>query len=538
MYVVFFGAKLDQPAAPGGEAIGENFPCAVPHRFRERFSPVFGHKDQMVLHVENGVISSLCHLRSPFEPFISNGMQTGNRFRCYPTPEQAQTLFRWIGCQRFIYNAKVSEDRYYRAFARRLAGNAGQHAPIDQEYSRFIGPETAWLREVPSQVLRNGAVRWRQAYARFFAKLGGRPKFRPRHGAQSVWLTSELFAFDVAGNLALRIGTRKCPGGELAYARHRGHDLPASIRIVADSGRWYLTFSTDDGAAEYDEADIAAWLAGFERSALLARTVGLDRGVVIPLAASNGLDFDFEPVHKQRMRKKVKQRVRWQRRIARREKTSARRGKAKLRAAATQRYGKDVRRDFAHKASHALVSDPRNVLFVFENLKIANMTASAKGTTEASGRNVRQKAGLNRSILGAAWGQTRTFTAYKARRAHKLSIDVTPYRSSQECAACGCINPDNRQSQSRFVCHDCGSIENADRNASRVVARRGVDLILSGKWKPKERKRAGIRKDDRAGMVRIGGNPSARGEQVSHGRQPAAAHRSVSRETLATAEAA
>jgi putative transposase len=33
------------------------------------------------------------------------------------------------------------------------------------------------------------------------------------------------------------------------------------------------------------------------------------------------------------------------------------------------------------------------------------MTASAKGTSEAPGTNVRQKAGLNRSILDAGWGR-------------------------------------------------------------------------------------------------------------------------------------
>ena len=26
-------------------------------------------------------------------------MQIGNKFRCYPTPVQAQTLLQWIGCQ-------------------------------------------------------------------------------------------------------------------------------------------------------------------------------------------------------------------------------------------------------------------------------------------------------------------------------------------------------------------------------------------------------------------------------------------------------
>ena len=86
-------------------------------------------------------------------------MQIGNRFRCYPTPKQAQTLLRWIGCQRFIYNAKVGEDRYFRTFASTFLSLTGQHAPLDQQYSQFKTELTPWLAEVPSQVLRNGAVK-------------------------------------------------------------------------------------------------------------------------------------------------------------------------------------------------------------------------------------------------------------------------------------------------------------------------------------------------------------------------------------------
>jgi len=116
-------------------------------------------------------------------------MQTGNRFRCYPTQAQAHSLLQWIGCQRFIYNSKVREDRYFRTLARKSLQHAGQYAPIDQQYSHFKGEDTAWLGEVPSQVLRNGASKWKQAYSRFFSKLGGRPVIQKNHGKQSVWLT-------------------------------------------------------------------------------------------------------------------------------------------------------------------------------------------------------------------------------------------------------------------------------------------------------------------------------------------------------------
>jgi len=83
-------------------------------------------------------------------------MMNGYQFRLYPTKEQEQILLRWIGCQRLIYNAKVSEDRYFRSFKRRFLAVVGE--PIDQGYSHFKTELTPFLNEVPSQVLRNGAV--------------------------------------------------------------------------------------------------------------------------------------------------------------------------------------------------------------------------------------------------------------------------------------------------------------------------------------------------------------------------------------------
>ena len=119
-------------------------------------------------------------------------MINGYKFRLYPNPEQQQILLRWIGCQRLIYNAKVQEDRYFRRFARRMVGTAGERIPVDQEYSRFITEKTAFLKLVPSQILRNGAVKFRQAYSRFFQKLGGRPKVKKKSGRQSVCVYYEL----------------------------------------------------------------------------------------------------------------------------------------------------------------------------------------------------------------------------------------------------------------------------------------------------------------------------------------------------------
>ena len=426
-------------------------------------------------------------------------MQIGNRFRLYPTSEQAQILLRWIGCQRFIYNNKVREDRYFRTFARKSLSLAGQHIPLDQKYAHFIGEDTAWLKEVPSVVLRNGAVLWKQAYSRFLKGLGGRPGIHKKTGKQAVWLTSEVFHFepvtDAHGEVfgrKLILGTKKHPIGEVALRAHRLFEAPASIHISVHAGQWFVSFNYDTVTPEPKDEDTAAWLQGFDQDELRGRTLGLDRGVAIPLAGSDGRDFDFLDVHQKRLTKCDRYTKRWQRIAARRARGGRNRNKAHARVAHYRQAQANIRREFAHQASHALAADPRYLLYVFEALKTKNMTRSAKGDAENPGRNVKAKAGLNRGILASAWGQTKQYLQYKARRAGKLAVEAPPFHSSQECGQCGHTHPDNRKTQSEFVCQACGHTENADRNAARVIQARGIHLILSGDWKKKETKKCGI----------------------------------------------
>lgn len=436
-------------------------------------------------------------------------MDIGNRFRCYPTPEQAQTLLRWLGCQRHIYNSKVREDRYFRTFARKSLSLTGQMPPIDQRYAQFIGPDSAWLRDVPSHVLRNGAYRWRQAYERFFQRLAGRPREHSRHGSQSLWLTSELFRFEIGPDQApkLVIGTKKHPVGVLAFTAHRAFGLPKSVRLVIEAGRWYLTFSSDDGQPLAREDEIAARLRQMSETDLRAVTFGGDRGVCIPLAGSDGQAFGLLAVQQARMRQKAARTRRWQRRLARRQKGSANREKARRVLAASQRYARAVRQDFAHQTSHTLVRDPRYQLYAFEALKVRQMTAAPKARPLPGGgwqRNgARAKAGLNRAILASAWGNLLLFTQYKARRAGKLVLRVKASHSSQECARCGHIHPDNRISQSVFVCQACGHQAHADHNAGQVIAWRGVRQLFDGEEaRPVKRCRVGRRTAQQLGPER------------------------------------
>ena len=136
-----------------------------------------------------------------------------------------------------------------------------------------------------------------------------------------------------------------------------------------------------------------------------------------------------------------------------------------------------LRHDFRHRVTTEIIKLAKaqgNDLIAVEDLQIFNMTASARGTESKPGRNVRAKSGLNRSILQQGWAEILTMLAYKARKAGIRFISVWPARSSQTCNICGTIDPKSRRTQNHFACTACGHEENADINASRVIAQRGL----------------------------------------------------------------
>ena len=76
----------------------------------------------------------------------------------------------------------------------------------------------------------------------------------------------------------------------------------------------------------------------------------------------------------------------------------------KARRALAKRHRKvaNRRKNHVHQVTAKLVR--QHALIVTEELSIGNMTASAKGTVDNPGNNVKQKAGLNRAILDTAPG--------------------------------------------------------------------------------------------------------------------------------------
>ena len=135
-----------------------------------------------------------------------------------------------------------------------------------------------------------------------------------------------------------------------------------------------------------------------------------------------------------------------------------------------QRKQKRRRENAAHQHSRKLADTAHTV--VLEDLNTKAMTRSAKGTVAEPGKNVKQKAGLNRGILKSNWGRTERMLDYKAGQVLK----VPPAYTSQTCAACGHVGKENRRTQAHFRCTACGHTANADRNAAQNILARGLAL--------------------------------------------------------------
>ncbi|MFI6564527.1 RNA-guided endonuclease InsQ/TnpB family protein [Streptomyces sp. NPDC050534] len=125
------------------------------------------------------------------------------------------------------------------------------------------------------------------------------------------------------------------------------------------------------------------------------------------------------------------------------------------------------RADFTHKLTTDLAKS--HGLVAIEDLRVKQMTRSARGTQSEPGVHVSQKAGLNRAVLDNAPGERRRQLAYKWPAYGSELILVPPARTSQTCGACNLWDPASRTTRDTFACTGCGHTDDADHNASVVI---------------------------------------------------------------------
>lgn len=113
----------------------------------------------------------------------------------------------------------------------------------------------------------------------------------------------------------------------------------------------------------------------------------------------------------------------------------------------------------------------------------AERTSSGISLEELKG--IRQRARPRKpprvTLHSWAFAQLGDFIVYKAERAGVPVVFIGPAYTSPRCCECGHIDKNNRASQALFTCRNCGVVVQADRNASRNIARRGEAAWNAGR---------------------------------------------------------
>jgi putative transposase len=367
-----------------------------------------------------------------------------SRYRLEPSREQEIALLRHCADARFIWNLCVEQQAWWRPGRKSAPGYLEQSRQLTAARAEF-----EWLRE-GSQTVQQQALRdFGQAMKGFFAGTARRPRWRKAGRDEGFRIVGPRGGQWDFRRLNRNHGEVKIP--KIGWVRFRwSRDVPGdvkSFRVTLDrAGRWHVALAVIPEPIEGPGTGEA---------------VGIDRGVKVSAALSTG-EMLTVPGLSARERARL---LRLERKLARAGRGSARRRKVKAAVARLKAREADRRKDWAEKASTDLAR--RFDVIRVEDLKIRNMTRSAKGTAETPGRNVAAKAGLNRGILGNGWGMlVRRLEDKAPGRVEKIN----PAYTSQRCSACGHVDRESRESQARFRCTACGFACNADVNAARNVA--------------------------------------------------------------------
>jgi transposase len=306
--------------------------------------------------------------------------------------------------------------------------------------------EYAWLATgsviVQQQALRDHA----QAMENYFKGSHRRPTWRKAGRDEGFRIVA--FKPGQVRRLNRHWGQVFIPkAGWVRFRWSRAVPRASSFRVKLDrAGRWHVAF---------------AMIPHPIQAPGTGEVVGVDRGVVVSAALSTGEMFACPRLSPSRQRRLK----RLQRKLVRAKRGSNRRAAVKHAIARLEVRGVDARKDWAEKLSTDLAR--RFDVICVEDLRILDMTRSAKGTLAKPGRNVRAKAGLNREILGSGWG---ILVERLQQKAPGRVQKIHPAFTSQRCSVCGHLASENRKSQAVFACPACKYTGNADVNAAINIA--------------------------------------------------------------------
>jgi len=363
-------------------------------------------------------------------------------------------MARFAGCVRFVYNKALASQKERHANGEKKLG----YAALCRELTGWRHTsEMSFLSEAPTHPLQQGLKDLERAYTNFFEGRSSFPRFKKKGRKDSFrYPDPKQFKVDETNS---RVFLPKL--GWVRFRKSRAiQGTVKQITISRQHGKWYICFQTERELVPGERVSDSM--------------VGIDVGIARFATLSDGTVYLPRSYFETNGRRLAKQ----QRKLADKRKFSANWYKQLRRVQRTHRRIADSRRDFLHKISTAICKS--HAVVVIEDLNVKGMSASAAGTLEKPGKNVKAKSGLNRRILDQSWGEFRRQLEYKQLWAGGTVVLVAARNTSRTCFRCGHVNGENRKCQAEFKCVSCGHVDHADRNAARNILAAGRAALARG----------------------------------------------------------
>lgn len=347
------------------------------------------------------------------------------------------------------------------------------------EAIRQARKDIPWLADLPAQAAQQVLKTYIRAWKNCWEGRAQAPEFKGRMRSRMAVDVPQGRDLAVI-RLSRHVGQVRIPKAGVVKFRWSG-PIPGvgreagkvtGARLVKNALGWHVVFRTEVELATPTQHPGPA--------------IGIDRGVNVALALSDGNDQThgawIRPEEAERLLRLERKAARQGRARKPFEKTSNRLHRTYDQIAKVRARVKRRRYDWQHKTTTAIAE--KYGVVVVEDLRVGNMTRSAKGTVDAPGRNVRQKAGLNRSMLNEAHARTVELLAYKLVDRGGQLLKVPAAYTSQTCSACGHRDLESRKGIS-FACTSCGWVAHADSNAAlNILNAAGLAVYGRGACEP------------------------------------------------------
>lgn len=358
------------------------------------------------------------------------------KYRLYPTAEQETFFDKSFGCCRYVYNWALQR----RIETYQNSGEKLSYVSIAKELTSLKKQEeTRWLSEVSNQSLQSSIRNMDAAFTRFFREKKGFPKFKSKkRNGKSFQFVQQVYV-DFEGK---RIQMPKVGKVKFACSRTFVGKIGTCTVSKSPTNKYYISITVDDGKPIPEKPMI-----DFNTS------VGIDVGIKDFAVLSNGKTFE-NPKFLEKSEKRLKV---LQRRLAKKQKGSKRRERAKLAVAKQHERIRNKRTNFIHQATSKIVRE--NQTIVIEDLNVDGMLKNHC---------------LAKSISSVAWYEFFRQLQYKCDWYGKNLVRIGRFEPSSKMCLCGSVYKDLKLSQRRWVCPSCGRDNDRDLLAAVNILRFGL----------------------------------------------------------------